>query len=158
MLPGQVQHIFENWFEKDGIIERLKNQGSPLYKYFKNGVYKTYYSNGQTKQESFYANDELDGVVKEWYENGKLKFEKHYKKGIRRGNWKFWYENGLVERITQYNEEGQMDGYDISFFENGEKSGEIIYKNNVIVNKLKEIGASKKAKVFDRSYQEYVKE
>lgn len=158
MLPGQIQHIFDNWFEKDGIIERLKNQGSPLYKYFKNGVYKTYYSNGQTKQESFYTNDELDGVEKGWYENGQLKFEKHYKKGIKRGNWKFWYENGVVQRIVQYNEEGQMDGYDVSFLENGKKYSEIIYRNNVIVNRNEKQGGSKKEKVLDSSYQEYINE
>ncbi len=51
-----------------------------------------------------------------------------------------------------------MDGYDVSFLENGKKYSEIIYRNNVIVYRNEIQGESKKEKVLDSSYQEYIKE
>ena len=45
------------------------------------GPYKTFYSNGNTKEEGHVFNDKWDGVYRNNYENGHLREKKIYNKG-----------------------------------------------------------------------------
>jgi hypothetical protein len=159
MLPGQIQHILENWDDKDMVLaEKLNNPDSPLHNFIRNGLYKEHYDNGQLKHEAFYVNDKIDGEVKGWYESGELMLEEHYSKGIRCGNWKYFHENGLVYRIIQYNDKGQLDGYDTSFYSNGEKEREVIYKNNSVVPVNESVNVKAPARRAVNQDDNYIKE
>lgn len=47
-----------------------------------NGIYETYYDNGQIKTRKNYKDNKLDGLSEEWYDNGQMRESKNFKNGI----------------------------------------------------------------------------
>ena len=47
--------------------------------YIKEGIYKSYYKNGNIERESTYINGELNGISTEYKESGKIYFQHYYK-------------------------------------------------------------------------------
>ena len=63
----------------------------------KHGEYKSWHSEGQLREHSFYVNDVLHGEAKLWHENGQLISHCFYVNGRLHGEFKrWWYENGQL--------------------------------------------------------------
>tara|TARA_X000000368_G_scaffold417437_1_gene413825 strand:- start:131 stop:829 length:699 start_codon:yes stop_codon:yes gene_type:complete len=96
----------------------------------KNGVYKTYHEDSnQVYKVETYKNDILDGPFKSYYENGNLKEEKTYKNGIIDGVSKLYLDNGQLFREKNY-KNGIPDGNYKLYHLNGQLDEEGTYKNN----------------------------
>lgn len=120
LFPWQVEHILENWSEKEQyILKYLRNPGSKIHQFIKNEHIKTYHENGQLAHEAFYINDRIEGEGKWWYDNGQLKRVEYFKQRLRHGEWKKWYESGSIELINSFDEKGRNDGHAISYYESG---------------------------------------
>ena len=84
---------------------------------------KTYYTNGNLKEEQNNKYGKLNGYYKSYYANGELKNEGYYKNNQRKGFWKFYYENGNVEKKVNY-KYGKLRGYFRSYYNNGKLESE----------------------------------
>jgi antitoxin component YwqK of YwqJK toxin-antitoxin module len=101
-----------------------------------NGVWRTWYSNGQLKDSGLLHNNQLVGIWKKWNENGSLLWSCTYKEeispmqqktiallsdknsgslyGIKEGSYESWYLNGRKESSGTYkddNIEGEWRWY-----------------------------------------------
>jgi len=56
--------------------------------YLINGIFKSYYENGQLKYECNYINGILEGIYKEYHENGQLKYACTFVNGKKKWNKK----------------------------------------------------------------------
>jgi len=98
------------------------------------GVHKSYYSNGNPKEEKNYKQGVLSGKFKCFYENGTLSMEGNYFTDHKDGLIKVYYENGKLKRSTNYNF-GKKDGLEKIYNENGVLTYEIEYKNDKKISK-----------------------
>lgn len=73
----------------------------------KDGIWTTYYENGNIESKGGYSNDEKKGEWKYYYENGNLKEEGVYLHNKRVSKWQTYYEDG-----TTLYEIGSYGGYD----------------------------------------------
>ncbi len=72
----------------------------------KNGMWKTYYNDGQLHHAGNFVQGSPDGRHVFYYPNGILKEEQYYVMGRRDKNWKKYYENGsLFLTITYRNDD-----------------------------------------------------
>jgi antitoxin component YwqK of YwqJK toxin-antitoxin module len=78
---------------------------------------------------SFNKFGQQDGIFQTFYENGNIKKIEHYKNGIPEGSKLIFYENGFIERIEYY-KNGLKEGCFYGYYENGEKRYEIKWKKN----------------------------
>ncbi len=65
-----------------------------------NGIYISYYKNGQVLCRGNYIENKPDGMWEFWYDNGQLCEERHYKNGQKEGNWTFYNPEG--DTIIQF--------------------------------------------------------
>ncbi len=130
LYPWQVKHVLENLEDKDEIITGiLKDPGSKLHEFIRNGEVKEYHDNKRLKHLGLYHNDHPEGTIKEWYDNGNLKLKHHYKGGKKVGTWKEWYVGGNPKTIYSYDEAGLLHGQSVSYFNNGLKKTEQLFVN-----------------------------
>ena len=59
------------------------------------GLSKSYFENGQLKEETTDENDKREGISKSYYENGQLKSEINYINGKPEGLIKYFHENNI---------------------------------------------------------------
>ena len=78
----------------------------------KHGEYKSWHSEGQLREHSFYVNDQRHGEFKIWHENGQLGKHCFYVNGENHGEYKWWLSDG------------QLGGH--SFFVNGKEVRDLI--------------------------------
>jgi len=62
----------------------------------KEGVSRTYYSDGGLQEEMFYHDDAKHGIYRSWYENGAKMQNGVYENGRETGIWTTWNEVGQV--------------------------------------------------------------
>lgn len=122
------------------------------------GIMHSYYDNGQLKERGEFAEDgKRHGLYEEFYENGVLKLCLHYKDNNVHGKVQGWYEDkslaylrhfengvpvgeqieyhrftGNPSRISYFNSDGHMDGEQRTFYENGNCSTIITYKDGTL--------------------------
>ena len=94
----------------------------------------------QMKSKGNYKDGKQDGMWISWYENGQKKCEGEYKDGLEVGVWIWWDESGQKQCDGEF-EDGYEVGVWIWWDENGQKFIEGDSKDGkvVIENKLKEI-------------------
>lgn len=128
----------------------------------KDGLWITYYKNGQKQSEETYREGTQNGLFTNWHENGQKKSEETYIDGKRIGTSRDWYENGQLRSETReidaqnsiqsyWYENGQLkmsipyvrldlkwqfaDGKIIVYAANGKiKRESVLYQNNEIEN------------------------
>ena len=96
------------------------------------GLYRSWHYNGQLSQKTNYINGEEDGLHQEWYENGKLNTQGINKRGIKDGLWRIWYKNGQLMEEANY-KENYPDGLNRSWYENGILASESNFKNHYLI-------------------------
>jgi len=98
----------------------------------------TKHSNGQImEQYTLNADQEKDGMYRSFYENGNKYEEANYSKGVLTGERKIYFQNGNIDIIEVYNQSGQLDGEYKAYHENGKLKVEKFYKNNLMEGVLK---------------------
>lgn len=97
-----------------------------------NGLYKTYYSNGNVKMEVYSQNGKPNGVGKFYNERGKLLFEGTFANGVKVGTLYHYYPNGKVHNEMHYTD-GVLDGIQQTFDKKGELTAEVTYKKGTAV-------------------------
>ena len=93
-----------------------------------NGLFQSWYDNGQMCEEVMYKDGKYDGLYQNWYENCQKHEEILYKDMKRHGLYQSWHKNGQMGNKVMY-KDGERDGLYQSWYENGQKCEEIVYKN-----------------------------
>jgi antitoxin component YwqK of YwqJK toxin-antitoxin module len=98
------------------------------------GVYREYYDEEQTKQklEVFMHNDKREGIYKSYHSNGQLYEEVNYIDGKREGEYKSYYGNGQLGEEMNYID-GKREGIYKSYYMNGQLYEEVNYINGEVV-------------------------
>ncbi|MBR3676887.1 MAG: hypothetical protein IKN71_07115 [Alphaproteobacteria bacterium] len=97
-----------------------------------NGLYKTYYSNGNVKMEVYSQNGKPNGAGKFYNEKGILQFEGTFADGLRVGTFYHYYNNGNVHNEMHFTD-GVLDGIQQTFNKKGELTAEVVYKKGVAI-------------------------
>lgn len=97
----------------------------------KEGVFKTRYSNGISKNAYTFKNNLLDGLCIEWYESGNLKSEGVYRKGQKDGLHLNWYDLPNRRMSMAYYVNGVLTDHFKSWYASGLVHKNLSYKNGV---------------------------
>jgi len=117
----------------------------------KEGVWKSYYVNGNLKYEIAYVNGEKNGKAKIYYENGNIAEEGNWVVDKWVGKYKSYYKNGKLSYLWNYNDYGNRSGYQQYFYENGNKKIEgewIDGKEHGVIKEYYETGTLRVEKNF----------
>jgi antitoxin component YwqK of YwqJK toxin-antitoxin module len=93
-----------------------------------NGLYQSWYDNGQIQEESTFVNGQIEGLYQRWYENGEKWQECTYVNGKLEGSYQTWYENGQKKQECTY-VNGALNGLYQRWNSNGYKHQEYTYVN-----------------------------
>lgn len=93
------------------------------------GLWTSWYENGNKSAEYTYKDGQKEGLCTIWYENGNKKNEYTLKDGKLEGKWTKWFENGY--KYVEYTyKAGKKDGFWTSWYANGKKEEEGYYKDD----------------------------
>jgi len=70
---------------------------------------KSYYDNGELKQEQNYKNNKREGISKGYYKSGKLWAEWNHKNGKLEGISKGYFESGGIAYIDTYKNDKKIN-------------------------------------------------
>lgn len=85
----------------------------------KDGIWKSFYKNGNIKSEITYSTGKKRGFAKVFYEDGQIAEEGTWMEDKWTGKYKSYYRNGKLSYVWNYNEKGNRCGYQKYFYENG---------------------------------------
>lgn len=85
----------------------------------KNGIWKEYFCNGNTKNKITFQNGRPDGYAIMYHENGKISEEGTWKTNKWVGNYKLYYDNGNVQQEFTFNPAGKREGPQKYYYEDG---------------------------------------
>jgi len=88
---------------------------------------RTYYRNGQMKEDENYNNFDLHGDYREYYKNGQISVKCTYVEGKRDGEFFEFYHDGVVWEHGYFNL-GEYDGEYSTFFADGKRKSYELYK------------------------------
>jgi antitoxin component YwqK of YwqJK toxin-antitoxin module len=86
---GEVEERFANGVVR---IKGYKMKGK------REGLWRSWYENGQLNSELSFVHDDREGPYGVWYENGKKMVEGEYKKDVAVGKWKYWDNRGNLAK------------------------------------------------------------
>ena len=84
--PNQ-ERPYAGWVKRDRELWQFQN-GKP------NGLYISWFWNGQNSEKGIFRNGEKVGLWTEWHDNGQKWEEGTYKEGKKNGRWTEWDQNG----------------------------------------------------------------
>lgn len=99
-----INGLFISWY-KDGQIEQkgVYDQG------MRKGLWVIWYESGQKKSAGRYRNGLKDGQWTAWYQNGKRMQKGIYREGKREGVWILWYGNGRKKEAGRYSDDKKVE-------------------------------------------------
>ena len=115
-------------YEKDQQLRKKRLKDGEL-----DGVWESYYGNGQLRWKENYKDGELDGVWESYYGNGQLRERENYKDGEKDGVSESYYENGQLNEKRIY-KDGELEGLMKIYNEDGSLDKIGIYKNGALVS------------------------
>ena len=98
-----------------------------------NGLYKTYFPNGNVKMEVYSQDGRPNGTGKFYDERGKLAYEGTFADGVPAGTMYQYYKNGKVHNEMHYTD-GKLDGAQFIYNKDGELTVEIIFKDGQAIS------------------------
>ena len=117
----------EEKYDNGQLKMRYTAKKSASGKMIKQGLYQSWYENGQKKYEQEYVDGKLNGPSKLWYKNGQLRINVNYVNGERDGDFIEFYENGQQCSAITYSA-GKKVGKLISWHKNGQKMKSVIHQ------------------------------
>ena len=125
---GSIQNgLYTSWYDNGN-----KNEEYTYVNGQRHGLCQAWYEYGQKYEDCTYVNGLLQGLCQKWYDNGKKYLECTYVDGQRNGLYQWWHDNGqkCVESIYLNN---QLHGLYQRWGYKGDKIEECMYENGVIV-------------------------
>ena len=117
---GQPEGVVESRRPDGTLIARREYLGGKRH-----GEWKNYAENGeQLRLESSYKAGVPDGVWKTWFPNGQLRRDMTFKEGRRDGVTKEWYESGAKRAEVSFSA-GLRDGPSIRWTADGKKTEQV---------------------------------
>ena len=95
------------------------------------GLFETYYSNGNIQSQVYYIKDVIDGTARWYYGNGVLKEESNYMMGKLHGWLRSFYENGAPKGEIPVSD-GRKDGIAKEYYDNGGLKTLLIYEDGIL--------------------------
>ncbi len=96
------------------------------------GLYRSYFPNGQLREMANYDKGERFGLVQQWFPNG-IQFELYTMSyGTRSGPAITWFSNGMIRCYENY-KNGSLEGVCVYYNEDGKKQIERIYDEGTIL-------------------------
>lgn len=95
----------------------------------KSGTVKTYFDNGQLREEGQFDNGNLDGYRKIYHPDGYLEVIEHYRQGEFHGTYQKFYSDGQVSVAGEYID-GVMKGVWKTFYPSGQLKDEVMMSDN----------------------------
>ena len=95
----------------------------------KDGLWTSWYENGQKESEETFKDGDYDGLWTKWHRNGQKKREGTWKGWNRIGLHTEWYENGQKKSEETYKDGKSIERTSWSYHENGKKSQEWTFKD-----------------------------
>ncbi len=89
--------LYETWFKNGNKNVRCNYKDGK-----KDGLCEIWYENGNKWEECNYKDDEKDGLYQEWYENGNLRMKQFYINDNEDGLFEAWWENGNIMMRSNY--------------------------------------------------------
>jgi len=126
------------------------------------GLFTTFYVNGQKASEGEYSKGKREGMWTYWYKDGQKKTTGKFENGDKQGEWEYLHRNGTLKTKPTYLD-GEKNGVSIFYYDNGDKEQEYIFtkgqKNGEFTqyfkgNKIKEKGKYVKDSL-EGTYEEY---
>jgi uncharacterized protein len=126
LISGKKEGIWNSWYE----------EGQPkCEEMFKDGIhigpYVSWFEYGKKELEGNYLNGKKEGLWISWYERGQKKSEENYKDGLKNGLTVSWFVNGQKESEGSYRNDKKEGRWD-SWFSNGQKEFEGSYLNDLM--------------------------
>ena len=123
--------LYKNDGSYTGSLKTIQDTGIIIVEQYrdgrKNGVAKTFYSNGALRSLESYKKNRLHGLQNSWWPDGSKKSQALYNEGLRNGIHYEWYSNGQLEREMRY-KKGQQYGDQKGWKENGELKFSYIFR------------------------------
>ena len=123
--------LYKNDKSYTGSLKTIQDTGIIIFEQFrdgkKNGVVKTFYSNGAPRSLERYTKNRLHGLQNSWWPDGSKKSQALYNEGLRNGIHYEWYSNGQLEREMRY-KKGQQNGYQTGWKKNGDLKFSYIFR------------------------------
>lgn len=124
-LSNNIIEIEKEWLDEfDSVFINTDVYLSLLQNLYENLLSDKLYDNGQLKFTVFFNKEKRNGIWEAWYENGQSKFTGEYKNGLKIKEWIEYYSNGEKKSAKNYNENGLLDGKELSWYNNGQKMSE----------------------------------
>ena len=92
------------------------------------GIYRSWFDNGQYGVECTYIGGKLHGSYQSWYYHGQKDVECNYVSGERHGSYQTWYDNGRKKQRCSYIN-GSLHGRYQDWYSNGRKKLKCTYIN-----------------------------
>ncbi len=95
----------------------------------KDGIWTSYYPNGNIKTYITFTKGAIDGNVKIYTQEGVLQEEGNWKDNRWISEYRFFYENGNPEYVWQYSDDGKRTGTQKYFYDNNKLHIEGVWNN-----------------------------
>ena len=118
---------------RDGLYETYYYNGQVETRGFykdgkEDGVFEWYHSDGQLYRKQPYKNGKMDGLYEEYFGDGKLGKKYTCKDGKMDGPYEEYFENGNLKKKCAYKDD-KLDGSYEEYYENGKLKKKCTYKN-----------------------------
>lgn len=128
--PKRRREALEEVYEES---EYGRNEYTVNNKGQREGLYKSYFSNGQLREMANYDKGERFGVVQQWFPNGHP-FELYtISFGMRNGAAITWFSTGMIRCYENY-KDGSLDGSSVYYNEAGQKQIERLYSQGTVIH------------------------
>ncbi|MEL6719235.1 MAG: toxin-antitoxin system YwqK family antitoxin [Bacteroidota bacterium] len=95
----------------------------------KEGLYKSFDTNGRLIEEATYTDGKLNGERRLYYESGKVESIETYEKGTFNGRFLSFFEDGKVQLQGEYVNDN-MEGEWTAYYENGQIKEIVQFEHN----------------------------
>lgn len=119
------------YFDENAMLWLHENPQSKVHAFIKNGWERTYFPNGQLKQETCYIFNRVEGTSRGWYESGQLEYENFHKTGGGIRLRKSYYKNGQVAEEIIINGTESSENKKRTWFESGALKMEADYHSGM---------------------------
>ena len=126
-LNGVKKEFFKGENGEEGRIKKEVHYKDGKF----DGLFITYFKNGQVESEQLYIKDQKDGLSKYYYDDGKLFYTESYDKGKKNGQIKRLYKNGNTWIIEKYKNDVKVGTWQ-EFYAEGMVKYEGDYKKGVL--------------------------
>lgn len=115
---------------EEQIVRELSKPKNGIYKKGKKHGNFKYWYRGKLYVESTFREGKADGVSKSWYENGQIKEDQTIRNGKQDGFCRGWYSNGQLKYERTYID-SKLDGVLRNWNEDGVLRTKFIFENNI---------------------------